>query len=245
MSIKRLNQVLAVEKTVKSSRETQVTELYRQLQKEALVTGQLRNYKPRVDGDIVYPAENKRVQVSAEAVLREIAEAWKEVANITAMKDVTNTVAVADVVVDGEVVLTGVPATHLLWLENRLKQTAELVAKLPTLSPERAWTKDEGAGVYRAEPETSLRTKKRERTDVIVPPTDKHPAQVKTTTEDVVEGEWVTVPLSGAVPLARKVELAVRIEKYQRAVKEAREAANQTDVKALASGGIFEKIFAP
>lgn len=245
MSMKRLNQVLAVEKTVKTKRENEFTAAYQQLGKEALLTGQQRTYKPKFENGVTYPPEPKKVQIIAEEAISGVALALKEIANITALKDVTNCVARADIIVDGEVLLTAVPATHLLWLEKRLLQVAEFIQRLPTLSTEQSWNKDEGTGIYRGETVTTLRTKKVEKVEVTVQATERHPAQTNKVVEDIVEGEWSTTPLSGALPLKRKVELQDRVEKFQRAVKEAREQANATEVVQMATGVIFEKIFAP
>ncbi len=58
-------------------------------------------------------------------------------------------------------------------------------------------------------------------------------------------GTWKTTHLSGAISVDRKKVLQARIEKYQKAVKEAREEANQTAVVELPTGVIVERIFAP
>ena len=245
MTAKKLNQVLAVEKTVKSKREDEFTKLYQDIQKADLVSGMSRSYQPKDDDGERLPAENKRVQIKVEDAIARAATAMKEVFNVTALKDATNCAAVADVVVDGETLLKGVPATHLLWMEKKLLAFQDFVNRLPVLSQDTAWTHDAGQGLYRAEPVHTVKTKKKEDFKVVVPPTKEHPARVEKVVEDVTVGTWTTTNLSGAIPESRKRQLQERVEKYMKAVKEARETANQTTVVELATGVLVERIFAP
>lgn len=245
MAAKKLNQILAVEKTVKGKREDQFTELYQNIQKPDLVFGMARVYQPKDDAGEKLPAESKRVQIKVEEACTRVVELMKEVFNITASKDVTNCSALATVVVDGEAILKNVPATHLLWLEKKLLSFGEFINKLPTLPQDTAWSFDSGQSLYRSEPIETIKTKKVEAVIVTVPATKEHPAQTAKTVEDVNVGTWKTTHLSGAITVDRKKQLQARVEKYQRAVKEAREEANQTAVVELASGLIVERIFAP
>jgi len=55
--------------------------------------------------------------------------------DIVATQDWANCQAVADVVVDDQVILAQVPFTHLLFLEKQLLDIQTLVEKLPVLDP--------------------------------------------------------------------------------------------------------------
>jgi hypothetical protein len=72
----------------------------------------------------------------------------------------------------------------------------------------------------------TARTKKIPRNHVKAEATEKHPAQVEVYHEDVVVGYWKTVKFSGALPAKRMNELLDRLERLQKAVKFAREEAN-------------------
>ena len=61
----KLNQIIAVEKGVKSAVSREVTDNYHQLQKAALLTGISRTYTPRDDEGDKLPAEYTKVQVNA------------------------------------------------------------------------------------------------------------------------------------------------------------------------------------
>lgn len=245
MAAKKLNQILAVEKTVKGKREDEFTKLYQNVQKGELTIGLSRTYQPKADDGEKLPAESKKVQVKVEEAITQAISLMKEVFNVTAIKDATNCMAKANVVVDGEVLLKDVPATHLLWMEKKLLAFSEFVNKLPVLSQDTVWSFDAGQGLYRSEPVETVKTKKQEDFKVIVPPTKEHPAKVEKVVEDVTVGWWKTTHLSGAITADRKKQLQERVEKFMKAVKEAREEANQTATVDLATGIIVERIFAP
>lgn len=245
MVAKKLNQILAVEKTVKGKREDSFTKLYQNIQKADLVSGLVRTYQPKLDDGEKLPSESKRVQVNVEAAVQQTADLMREVFNITAAKDATNCVAVADIVVEGETLAKNVPATHLLWMEKKLLSFAEFITKLPTLSQDTVWTKDEGTGNYRSAASERIRTVKLETNEVVIAPTDKHPGQWTKMTRDIIMGTWTETHFSGAITEARKRQLQERVEKFMKAVKEARETANQTEIVDLATGNIVDRLFAP
>lgn len=226
----KLNQILAVEKGVKSDAQRRVTDACHQVQKSVLLSGISRTYRPVDDEGEQLPAESTRVQVRVEDVLRDLGRTLTRLFDVTATKDWANTVARADVVVDGEALLSDVPVTYLLFLEKQLAELRAFVSRLPTLDPSEAWTPDASTDSYRTDPVKTTRTKKVLRNHVKAEATDRHPAQVDVYTEDVVVGYWTKVAFSGALPAARVRALGDRVSRLQDAVKFAREAANGTEV---------------
>jgi len=228
--VTRLNQIIAVEKGVKSRSYADLTEAHHTLQKSALLAGIARTYQPRDDDGEQYPPESTRVQVRADDVLRGTAATLTRLFDITATKDWANCQAKADVVVDGQTVLTGVPATYLLFLEKQLTDLHTFIAKLPVLDAAETWARDEAADCWATEPVQTTRTRKIPRNHVKAEATDKHPAQVEVYYEDVVVGNWRTVKFSGAMPASRIKSLLERVDKLARAVKFAREEANSLEI---------------
>lgn len=240
----RLNQVVAVEKSVKSKAQQDLTAAYHNLQKSALLSGISRSYQPKDDDGDVLPSENTRVQVTAENALEDAENSLVRLLDVTATKDYANTQAKADVVVDGTVLVEAAPVPYLLFLEKQLQDVRTFVSKLPVLDPAENWTFDPNAGAYRADTVESVRTKKVPRNHVKAEATDKHPAQVELYYEDVVVGKWATTKFSGAVPAQRVNELLERVEKVQTAVKFAREEANGFTVENQPVGArLFEYLF--
>ncbi|MBB4916807.1 hypothetical protein ACFY19_21875 [Streptosporangium saharense] len=237
----KLNQILAVEKGVKSDVQRKVTDAYHTVQKTPLLSGISRSYQPIDDEGEQLPPESTRVQVQAESVLKEVGASLTRLFDVTATKDWANCAAKADVRIDGDVLLADVPVTYLLFLEKQLTDLHTFIAKLPTLDPSETWALDGNTDTWRTEPVKTTRTKKVPRNHVLAEATDKHPAQVQVYNEDVVVGYWTKVTFSGALPQRRVNELLTRVQKLQDAVKYAREEANGTEITDQRIG---EKVFA-
>lgn len=241
----KLNQIIAIEKGVKSQSLRELTDAHKQLQKDSLLAGIARTYRPRDEEGEQYPPEATRVQLKANEVIERTIEILTRLFDVTATKDYANGDARADIVVDGETLLAQVPVTYLLFLEKQLNDLHTFVKKLPVLDASEIWTFDESADTYATEPIQTVRTKKIPRNHVKAEATEHHPAQVEVYYEDVVVGYWRTVKFSGALPATRVNQLVERVETLQAAVKFAREEANSLDVNDQTVGKvIFDFIFA-
>jgi hypothetical protein len=240
----RLNQIIAVEKGVKSRSFQELTEAHHVLQKPTLLAGIARTYRPKDDEGEQLPPEATKVQIKAEEIIQQTAAILTRLFDVTATKDWTNCVSRADVVVDGKPLLSQVPVTYLLFLEKQLVDLHTFVKKLPTLDASETWTFDASADCWATEPVQTVKTKKIPRNHVKAEATDKHPAQVEVYYEDVTVGYWRTVKFSGALPAKRVSELLERIEKLQQAVKFAREEANNTEaVEQKVGDTVFQFLF--
>jgi hypothetical protein len=241
----RLNQIIAIEKGIKSQSFQDLTEAHHELQKPALLSGIARTYRPKDEEGEQLPAESTRVQIKAEDVIRKTVEVLTRLFDVTATKDWTNCRARADVVVEGRTLLAQVPATYLLFLEKQLVDLHTFVKKLPVLDAAETWVFDSSADCWATEPVQTMRTKKVPRNHVKAEATDKHPAQVEVYHEDVTVGYWRTVKFSGALPARRVNELLARVERLQEAVKFAREEANNAEVDEQKVGErLFDYLFA-
>jgi len=151
-----------------------------------------------------------------------------------AQKENTNQQARADVILpDGTVLAKDVPATLLLALEGKLSKLRRMYEVLPTLQPGVDWEADPqmGEGVFKAaEPIMKHKTEKTLRYTVMVPSTDKHPAQVEKWYEDVPIGQSITNTWSGMISPAKKSELLERVDMLTHSIKQARMRANETEV---------------
>jgi hypothetical protein len=235
----KLNQIIAVEKGVKSRSFQELTEAHHALQKPTLLSGISRTYRPKDEEGETLPPESTKVQVKSEEVLRQTASILTRLFDVTASKDWANCVARANVVVEGRTILSDVPITYLLFLEKQLTDIHTFIKKLPVLDASESWIFDASADCWATEPVQTLRTKKIPRNHVKAEATDKHPAQVEVYYEDVTVGFWRTLKFSGAMPAKRVNELLERVEKLQAAVKYAREEANATEASEQKVGERF------
>ncbi|MYW06062.1 hypothetical protein [Streptomyces sp. SID3343] len=226
----KLNQIIAVEKGVKTKSFQELTDAHQRVQKGALLSGISRTYQPKDEEGEQLPSESTRVQVKGEEVLRTVAATLTRLFDVTGTKDWANCEARADVVVDGAPLVRDVPVSYLLFLEKQLVDVHTFVRKLPVLDAAETWTLDPSTDSWRTEPVRTVRTKKVPRNHVKAEATEHHPAQVEMYFEDIAAGYWTTVKFSGALPARRVNELVDRVEKLQQAVKFAREEANGSDV---------------
>lgn len=226
----QLNQIIAIEEGAKSKSLRAFTDAYHLLQKPQPITGIARTYRPAADDGEHLPGESTRVQVHAEQVTLDVAQALARMFDVMITKDMANTMAKADVIVDGRILIADAPVTFLLTFEKKLIDLRTFFTKLPVLDLGETWVMDVNAEAWATTPVETTRTKKIPRNHVKAPATDKHPAQVEIYTEDVVVGYWSTTKFSGAVPAARRTQLVERVDTLLDAVKFAREAANSVPV---------------
>ena len=240
----KLNQVIAIEQTKKQALHREISELHHATQKEPLLTGHKRVFTPVEDGGECPPDNTKKVQILHEEVIEQVSERMSELLDLTATKDWANCKATADVLLDGEPFLTGVPVTYLIFLEKELVDLHTFVAKMVELDSSENWTKDPTSGQYRSEPVKTSTTKKLQRPIVLYDATEHHPAQTQLVPEDVVVGHWTTTKYSGAIPATKKRALKVKITKLIEAVKIAREQANMTSAERQAVGAkVLDYVF--
>lgn len=222
----KLNQIIAIESSIKSKAKTELDNLYKSAQKQELYMGLNKTYQPKEETGEVLPPEHKRVQLVAQLVLTGLQTVLTDILQITARKDWTNTAAFADVKVDDVVILPLVPVTYLLFLEKNLTDVRTVIGSIPVLDGAEDWKIDPNTGLYKTDPVVTNRSKKIARAIVLYPHSDKHPAQTQLIQEDIIDGFWNTVKLSGAMQLPTKQNLLKRVDILLKAVKLAREEAN-------------------
>jgi hypothetical protein len=71
---------------------------------------------------------------------------------------------------------------------------------------------------------------------ITAPATDKHPAQVHIYNENINIGTYTMLKYSGAMTAIRKEELLEKIRILDKAVQQAREEANMTEVESVTYG---------
>jgi hypothetical protein len=240
----KLNQIIAIEKGVKTNAYRELTDLHKGLKKGSALQGIQKTYRPKEEEGETLPPEAVLVQTKVREQLRTIAEIMTRYFDITATKDSANTQAKSDVMLDGKAFLTGVPAPYLLFLEKQLKDLHDVVRELPLLDPAETWAYDPNTGVYRTPVTTTHRTKKLPRVLVKYEATEEHPAQTEVYQEDITVGYWDKVAFSGAIPADLQKQLLERIRILQQAVKFAREEANNMKVEDVKVGEqVFKYLF--
>ncbi len=241
----KLNQINAIVSGRKGEVEKAITELYKLIQKDTLFAGRERTYRPmdEVNGQ-KQPPESQRVQQRADDLIRQAVAKWTDVWNLIYTQDMGNQQAKADLVVDGTVLLAGVPITFLLYLDKQVNDLQTFITKLPTPDPSEEWSHDPNSGLLRSKATESLRTSKEPTVIVKYEATKDHPAQTELFTKDVPVGTWTQILYSGSMPSDKKNSALARIAKLQDAIKLAKEQANLLEIeKKKAAEAIFGYVF--
>jgi len=225
----KLNQVIAIEKGVKSRIYSRLTDLHKQAQKTDPYNGFAKTFRKKDEEGEDYPPERKKVQLIAREVLREVARLQTELFDVTATKDWANCEARADVVVDGQVLIAQAPVSYLLFLEKQMTDVRTFIAKMPTLDESEEWNADPNSHLFRTEKISTHKTRKVQRPIVLYDATEHHPAQTQLITEDLNATSYETVKHSGAIPTPRKQQLLERLDALLKAIKFAREEANAAE----------------
>jgi hypothetical protein len=241
----KLNQVIAILQSTKTNATKAKTAIYHQAQKSNLFDGIQRTYQPVTEDAYVYPSESKAVQLKVSQLLEEFEDASSELFNLCATQDWANADAKADIVVDGTTILKEVPVSFLLFLEKQLVDIKTFISSLPVLDSSETWIYDNQKDCYATEPKYTTKTKRIVKPVVLYEATKEHPAQVKESSEDVPEGTWKTIKLSGAISQSRQNALLRRIEELIKEVVFAREKANSEEIQSTkdVSSVIFKYLF--
>jgi len=236
----KLNQMLAVRSGVTSAADSMYAQLKDRLSQRGRLAGLSRTYQPNVDGGHVYAPERTKVQVTVADALAQLDKTLTRLFDVVLTTERTNGIAVADLRVDGELIVPNVPATGFLFLERQLGKLREFVEDLPVLDEAEDWGQAGApAGQWRSEPVKTDKTKKQPRNHVKWEPPDSsytQQAQVETFAEDVPEGVWTLVKFSGAIPSAAKSAYLDKIAQLQEGAKLGREEANSTEVTDVHAG---------
>lgn len=183
--------------------------------------------------------EIKELVETVDGKLDHVWDALIPAIDVTIAKENSNTSseARANVIVNGQTVLSNVPATALLALEKRLAQLKNLYAAIPTLDPTFAWTPDTAAALPGAmrtvNPQEGNKTEKVLEHKVLYEATKEHPAQIEKYSIDRNVAKVTIDRQSGMVSPATKALWMKRIADLQTAVKEARQRANMAEVLPL------------
>jgi hypothetical protein len=238
MKMGKLHELLAVEGDLKSAAQRALKDVSALFQ--AGLLGITRRYTPLRDGDMRLPDERTELATTVPIQLDLLSRHMGRWIDIAYQKEVTNTETMADVIVDGTLLLGAVPAPALLNLESKLAEVRKVYAAMPVNDAAERWQFHDGQGCWVSEPRITYRTQKVRKSFVAYEATKEHAAQVQVYTEDDRVGTWETTIFSGAVTAVQKQAYLDRIDALQRAVKQARQRANNIDAM---KGGIAESVF--
>jgi hypothetical protein len=149
--------------------------------------------------------------------------------NLIEIKERTNQVAMADLIVDGVVLGHNLPATLLLSLENKAKALRDVFLAIPPLPSDVSWEPDPDNKVkyaYKSPTTFDVRTAKEHKAEIIFNPTDKQPGQWRDMEVTSNVGQFSTQLFCGKISSADKSQLLLRLDALIQGLKKARTRAN-------------------
>lgn len=234
----KLHELLAVEKTVNDQAAKMMQDAEDKFRKSSqYFEGSDKQLAMLVESDAkaaieAAGGERKELITTVHETLEYALEYLGKSEDVRYQINESNRHAVADVEINGVVLLKDMPINQLVGLESRLTRLRATFAAVPTVNAAVKWeVADLGlkGAVKTAEPVITTKTEKKLVPVTIAPATDKHPAQVEKTYPEEVVGKYTTVKFSGGATSQQKADLLDNIDALIAAVKQARTRANNVE----------------
>ena len=239
----KLHEILAVENDLEKVASNIVAEAKNTFNKKTnLFTGSIKTAEMFDDAAPVPAPEIIKLEETVPDKLSYVGKAVGRWLDVVFQKESTNQMANADLVVDGEVLASELPATFLLGLETKLKRLRDMYIDMPTLTPGMHWVpaSDEGMYIWKTEnPMERFITNKAVKSTVLYEATKEHPAQIDKWTEDTKVGRYQVEVTSGMITSAHKAEILGRLDSLIQAAKAARMRANSAKVETVSVGKVL------
>ena len=243
-----LHEILAVEKSLAESSNHVIKDTVKNLaDRRTLFEGTVKTHQIFEDlkQHLVQATENKEIQSTVNEQLDYMAASVAKYYDVVLQKESANQTARADIIIDNHVLATDIPAIVLLGLESKLLSLVAVYNAIPTLDSAKSWT----PAVGYAKPNVFVGTFPEERQHGIVskewkeisPATANHPAQLKEVEAASVIGKYTITSFSASLTSEDKAARIARLQSLIRAVKEARQRANNVEVTSFP--GFGEAIF--
>lgn len=240
----KLHQLLAVESDLDNAHKNVLEESRVVFEKKhALFFGAHKRLEVfDVNDTTAYPEERQELTTTVQKRLDHQTEFIIKYFDAVLQKETTNQEAKAAITVDGQSLTSELPATYLLSLEKKLVLVRSVYHTIPTLPQGMKWDEDAdaGEGVYRAaNPDEKFKTKKFFKHQILVAPTEHHPAQIEKWEEQENVGKYITEKWCGLISSSKKASLLKRIDKLIIATKKARQKANDIDASNVKVGKLL------
>lgn len=233
----KLHELLAVETSLGEAANRIRKEATKTLlTKETIFAGMTKAHTLFDDANahLTQATDVKEVQSTADEQLKFLTDNLVKYWDVTYQKDDANQKAKADITINGTVIVKDVPSTTLLSMEKKLEALIATYNALPTLDASKAWREDKTYAkkgvwvtVHDRENQHTVTYKKYEE---VSPATKEHKAQIVQVEKTDVIGKYVIQEFSGAITSLDKAERLERLTAMIRAVKTARQRANNQEV---------------
>lgn len=232
----KLHELLAVEPDLKAEAQRAASQIMNLFSEgKGRLIGQIKTYRSLEEDDEGQPDEITELATTVQAELEATEIAYGAWIDAAIQKEATNQTAASTVIINGKSLFgnRALPVTALLNLESKLVELRRIYNAIPTNDPTEKWEWDEQTGCYISRERCTYRTRKVPRTHVLYEATAEHPAQTELYHEDIRVGQYITTIRSGMLTPSEKRSILMRIDQLGRAVKAARQKANDIEIKDI------------
>lgn len=240
----KMHELLAVESSVTANFQRDLEETLKVLSRPDVFQKQVAEKVFFAEEDQkLNVSETKDITTTVPERLTWFSKAANSYFDVMLQKDRTNANAKADLALDdGTVLAKDLPATTLLSLESKLQEIRKVLVAAPTLPSGVVWEFNASEGLWQTkEPTITFQTKKTAKAVVLYEATKEHPAQVKEVFEDVPVAKITKNTYNGMITSAQKAEMLGRLDTLLKAVKQARQRANNVDADTSKIGAVLTK----
>lgn len=252
--VTKLHEILAVEKARTQQSNLLIEDATKKFGKPEYFSGHHKELKmiadsPENQAIEASSRESRELPTTVSETLSYVFSHWNKAEDVIYQKNLSNQKATSDIEFRGTVIANNVPVDELMGLEHRLTEIRKLVAAVPTLNAGTKWEKSaqgrQGAWSA-ANPEVTTKTEKITTAVVLYEATDKHPAQIKEVSKDIIVGTFTKQNYSGSATSFQKAESLKVVDDLLAAVKQARMRANSSEIVSGSIGqSLTDLILAP
>ena len=233
-----LHELLAVETTLGETANRITKETTKILStKHTLFSGLVKVHTIFNDEDqhLVQATEHKEVQSTVNEQLEFLNSNITAYWDVIYQKEEANQRANADIVINNVVLASNVPSIVLLGLEKKLISLQAVYNAIPTLDSAIAWEADPSnykENVFRVKyPEERQHTVMTKKWVEVSKATKEHKAQIVSQETIDLIGKYVLTNFSGTISSYEKANKLEKLSTLIRAIKKARQRANDTEIK--------------
>lgn len=243
----QLHEILAVESSLGKAADKLMQESRKTLGKENLFMGATRTLKMfDTESEHLNTKESVNLETTVDENIDYLIDPVGDYWDAILQKDLTNQTATADIIIDGQTIAAGLPATFLLNMETKLGELRRVYDSIHTLAPGIKWEIDRDhskMGVFTANENETFKTEKMVEFVIAAEATEQHPAQVREVPKTTNVGKYSLQKWCGLLSPLEKAMRIQRLDKLIRAVKKARQRANKAEiVNAHVAGDLFSYI---
>lgn len=180
------------------------------------------------------PPQNKALNKKVGNSLKKTLNFFIDAIDLSVSKEKTNLKTSAEVMI-GESKFN-LSSGEILAILKRIDQLKKYFKKIPTLSTNEFWSKDETDGVYKTQKKEENSTVKAKVPVELTKATDKFQATAQLVDKDIVVGKWGTILFSGELSNSEKMSLISKLSDLETTFKQALQAANDAEVEMIKIG---------